>query len=155
MPRHGIFVGQSAICAQTNRNKHTSCLHELRERCTSLELRQGAHTSRWMRQAGSLESLLWLDRTLNRGLAPAASAATQQSQVEVQLREELRVRLLTGHRVQAQLELLVEEPVHGCPGAKARLAGAGRAQVVGPLDPDQTLVDELTGRHEVQALNHL
>jgi len=52
----------------------------------SLELRQGAHTSRWMRQAGSLESLLWLDRTLNRGLAPAASAATQQSQVEVQLR---------------------------------------------------------------------
>ena len=31
----------------------------------SLQLRKGAHTSRWMRQAGSLESLLWLDRTLN------------------------------------------------------------------------------------------
>lgn len=30
----------------------------------SLELRQGAHNSRWMRQAGSLESLLWLERTL-------------------------------------------------------------------------------------------
>lgn len=52
----------------------------------SLELRHGAHTSRWMRQAGSLESLLWLDRTLNRGLAPAASAASGQSQVEMQLR---------------------------------------------------------------------
>ena len=34
----------------------------------SIELREGAHTSRWMRQAGSLESLLWLDRTLH---APA------------------------------------------------------------------------------------
>lgn len=33
----------------------------------SLELRPGTHTARWMRQAGSLESLLWLDRTLNRG----------------------------------------------------------------------------------------
>ena len=33
----------------------------------SLELRKGTHTSRWMRQAGSLESLLWLDRTLNHG----------------------------------------------------------------------------------------
>jgi len=31
----------------------------------SIELREGGHTSRWMRQAGSLESLLWLDRTLH------------------------------------------------------------------------------------------
>lgn len=31
----------------------------------SLELREGGHTSRWMRQAGSLESLFWLDRTLH------------------------------------------------------------------------------------------
>lgn len=30
----------------------------------SLELRDGGHTSRWMRHAGSLESLYWLDRTL-------------------------------------------------------------------------------------------
>jgi pimeloyl-ACP methyl ester carboxylesterase len=32
----------------------------------SLELSTGAHTSRWMRQAGTIESLLWLDRILNR-----------------------------------------------------------------------------------------
>jgi len=31
----------------------------------TFELREGAHTSRWMRQAGSLESLVWLDRTLH------------------------------------------------------------------------------------------
>lgn len=36
----------------------------------SLELRDGGHTSRWMRHAGSLESLYWLDRTLQ---APPAS----------------------------------------------------------------------------------
>jgi hypothetical protein len=30
----------------------------------SFELRDGGHTSRWMRNAGSLESLYWLDRTL-------------------------------------------------------------------------------------------
>ena len=52
----------------------------------SIELREGGHTSRWMRQAGSLESLLWLDRTLHApvlaetvaapiaGLEPAAAA---------------------------------------------------------------------------------
>jgi len=37
----------------------------------SIELREGGHTSRWMRQAGSLESLFWLDRTLH---APATES---------------------------------------------------------------------------------
>lgn len=36
----------------------------------SFELRDGGHTSRWMRNAGSLESLYWLDRTL-RSRAPS------------------------------------------------------------------------------------
>lgn len=44
----------------------------------SLELREGAHTSRWMRQAGSLESLLWLDRTLNQNAPPPTQVQTSQ-----------------------------------------------------------------------------
>src|SRR5690606_40334706 len=35
-PPYRIFVGQSAICGQTNRHKHTSSLHELGKRSTSL-----------------------------------------------------------------------------------------------------------------------
>lgn len=38
----------------------------------SFELRDGGHTSRWMRNAGSLESLYWLDRTLH---APPPSSS--------------------------------------------------------------------------------
>ncbi len=41
---------------------------------SSLELREGAHDAAWMRQAGSLESLLWLDRVLRRSLRPLAPA---------------------------------------------------------------------------------
>ncbi len=48
----------------------------------SLQLRKGAHTSRWMRQAGSLESLLWLDQTLNHTALPEpAPAVTPGSDV--------------------------------------------------------------------------
>ncbi|HEU5072805.1 MAG TPA: alpha/beta hydrolase-fold protein [Polyangiaceae bacterium] len=43
----------------------------------SIELRDGGHTSRWMRQAGSLESLFWLDRTLH--AAPAQSTPPSPS----------------------------------------------------------------------------
>jgi enterochelin esterase-like enzyme len=38
----------------------------------SLELRKGSHSARWMRQAGSLEGLLWLDQRLNGSLPKAA-----------------------------------------------------------------------------------
>ena len=40
----------------------------------SLELRKGSHGSRWMRQAGSLEGLLWLDQMLN-GPEPKAGTS--------------------------------------------------------------------------------
>jgi len=47
----------------------------------AIELRGGGHTSRWMRQAGSLESLFWLDRTLqpqpSREPAPLAPPAPE------------------------------------------------------------------------------
>ena len=64
----------------------------------TFELREGAHTSRWMRQAGSLESLLWLDSTLHAydssSSAPSggseepvlAGAAERPLEVEMQLR---------------------------------------------------------------------
>jgi pimeloyl-ACP methyl ester carboxylesterase len=38
---------------------------ERRHLDASLELRRGEHSSEWMRKAGSFESLLWLDQTLN------------------------------------------------------------------------------------------
>jgi pimeloyl-ACP methyl ester carboxylesterase len=40
----------------------------------SLQLRQGVHSSEWMRKAGCFESLLWLDQTLNGSFNAAPDA---------------------------------------------------------------------------------
>jgi len=63
---HGRPVRVVTSTRDTYRWSNQAFYHALRRNHVeaSLELREGGHTSRWMRNAGSFESLYWLDRTL-------------------------------------------------------------------------------------------